>query len=362
MIIKKLKAESFRNIKKAEIEFSPGVNLLLGKNAQGKTNVIECIYMFSRGRSFRHADDKSLVRFGDDGFRIGIEYENASGGGTLEYAMFGKERRRLKNGYKIERISEMIGSFSAVLFYPDDLSLVKGGPEERRAFLNIAISQCHPSYISIYSDYKRALENRNCILKNVAKGFYFDEKELNAWSDLMAGYAADIYKERKEYIKKLEVYAKRVVKDISASNEDIEISYSSDIGDGASDGVKELYRRVFTENIMEERRAGVTLYGPHRDDIEITVNGKSARSYASQGQQRSIVLALKLAEGEVCREIMGEYPVFLLDDVLSELDEQRQRYIMSGLEGRQIIISACSDDANMIKPDKIIEVSGGEYR
>ena len=362
MIINRLKAENFRNIKKAEIEFSPGVNLLLGKNAQGKTNVIECIYMFSRGRSFRHADDKSLVRFGEEGFRIGMEYESASGGGSLEYAMFGKERRRMKNGYKIERISEMIGSFSAVLFYPDDLSLVKGGPEERRAFLNIAISQCYPSYIGIYADYKRALENRNCILKNAAKGFYFDERELIAWSELMATYAADIYKERKEYIKKLEVYAKRVVNDISAEKEDIMIGYSSDIEEGDGADLKELYRKVFTERLMEERKAGVTLFGPHRDDMEITVNGKSARSYASQGQQRSIVLALKLAEGEVCREIMGEYPVFLLDDVLSELDEQRQRYIMSGLEGRQIIISACSDDADMIKPDKVIEVSGGEYR
>lgn len=367
MIIKKLRAESFRNIKSAEIEFSPGVNLLLGKNAQGKTNIIECIYMFSRGKSFRHTDDKNLVRFGDEGFRIGIEYENKKGTGTLEYALFGKERKRLKNGYKTEKVAEMLGSFSAVLFYPDDLLLVKGGPEERRLFLNVAISQCHPSYVGIYADYKRALENRNCILKNASKGFYIDESELDAWSELMARYAADIYKERREYIKKLEVYAAEVIADISSGKEKINISYQSDIPDMeegeelSRDDAERLYKSILKERINDERKAGTSLFGPHRDDMEIEINGVSARSYASQGQQRSIVLALKLAEGEVCRSILGEYPVFLLDDVLSELDEQRQSYIMSGLSGRQIIITACSDDTGMIKADKTIEVRDGEY-
>ena len=368
MIIKKLKAKNFRNIKDAEIEFSPGVNLLLGKNAQGKTNIIECIYMFSRGKSFRHTDDKNLVRFGEEGFRIGIEYENRNGEGTLEYALFGKERKRLKNGYKTENVGEMLGNFSAVLFYPDDLSLVKGGPEERRLFLNVAISQCHPSYVGIYSDYKRALENRNCILKNASKGFYIDEGELYAWSDLMARYAADIYIERKEYVKKLGVYAADVVGDISIGKEKISISYESDIPDTEDtelllkEDIENLYKSIFTDRLAEERKVGTSLFGPHRDDIEIKINGVSARSYASQGQQRSIVLALKLAEGEVCRDIIGEYPVFLLDDVLSELDEHRQSYILSGLSNRQIIISACSDDTGMIKADKIIEVRDGEYR
>lgn len=364
MIIKRLKAKNFRNVKEANIEFSDGVNLLLGKNAQGKTNIIESIYIFSRGRSFRHADDKSLIRFGEQGFSIGIEYESATGKGTLEYSLYGKERRRMKNGYKIDKISEMIGSFNAVLFYPDDLSLVKGSPEERRLFLNVAISQCSPLYIGAYADYKKALDNRNCLLKSASKGMYVDESELSAWSELMATHASFIYVERMKYIKKLEVYAKRVVEDISEGRETLTLSYESDLSEDISedrDRVKEEYLKIFSEGIMKERLAGVSLYGPHRDDMEIRINGTDARSFASQGQQRSIVLALKLAEGEVSRDVNGEYPVFLLDDVLSELDEGRQRYILSGLSSRQIIISACQDDANVIKADKIIEVKDGEY-
>ena len=363
MIIKRLKAKNFRNIKNADIEFSENVNLLLGKNAQGKTNIIESIYMFSRGRSFRHADDKSLVRFGEEGFSIGIEYVSKRGKETLEYALYGRERKRLKNGYKIEKISEMIGSFGAVLFYPDDLSLVKGSPEERRMFLNVAISQCSPLYIGAYADYKKALENRNCLLKLASKGLFVDESELSAWSELMAEHASYIYKERIEYIKKLEVYAKRVVNDISGGKESLSLSYESDIEGELTDReeIKREYKRIFSSEIMRERMAGVSLFGPHRDDIEIKINDIDARAYASQGQQRSIVLSLKLAEGEVSRDVNGEYPVFLLDDVLSELDEGRQKYILSGLSGRQIIISACQDDANVIKADKIIEVKDGEY-
>lgn len=364
MIIKRLRAKNFRNVREADIEFSDGVNLLLGKNAQGKTNIIECIYMFSRGRSFRHADDKNLIRFGEDGFNIGIDYVSAAGKGTLGYSLFGKERRRTKNGYKISKISEMIGSFNAVLFYPDDLSLVKGSPEERRLFLNVAISQCSPLYIGAYADYKKALDNRNCILKLASKGMYVDESELSAWSELMATHAAFIYLERMKYIKKLEVYAKRVVEDISGGKETLTLSYESDIHSEISDeeAVRAEYKRIFSEEIMRERLAGVSLFGPHRDDMEIKINGTDARAYASQGQQRSIVLALKLAEGEVSRDINGEYPVFLLDDVLSELDEGRQRYIISGLSGKQIIISACQDDVGVIKADKIIEVKDGEYK
>ena len=362
MIIKRFKAENFRNIGRCDIEFSPGVNLLYGKNAQGKTNAIEGIYIFSRGKSFRAREDSELVKFGTDGFRISVEYEDATGDGSLEYALFGKERLRKKNGYKISKITEMIGSLKCVLFYPDDLGLVKGGPEERRSFLNVAASACYPSYMKYYSDYKKALENRNCILKMIQKGLYIDRFELDSWSASMAEYASHIYLFRQDYIKRLERYTKSIMLDISGGKEELYISLDSDIEECTDrESVRAQYEKVFSESLDREIAAGVSLYGPHRDDIEIKINGQSARSFASQGQQRSIVLSLKLAEGEVIKETTGEYPVFLFDDVLSELDEGRREYVLSGKNDRQIIITSCEPDICLGYTDREIDVSGGEY-
>ena len=361
MIIKRFRAENFRNIEKCDIEFSPGVNLLYGQNAQGKTNAVEGIYLFARGRSFRRGDERDLVRFGTEGFNLSIEYEDRDGKNTLEYSVFGRERRRRKNGYKIARAAEMIGSFKAVLFCPDDLTLVKGGPDERREFLNVAISQCYPSYVNIYSDYKKALENRNAILKAASKGLYFDESELSAWSESLAEYASHIYIQRKDYIKKLEVYAKAFMSEISDGKEELTMEYKSDIEskeDISRNEIKEEYSRIFKENLLKERAAGVTLYGPHREDILISLNGKDSRVFSSQGQQRSIVLSLKMAEGEVSRELFSEYPVFLFDDVLSELDEKRQNYVLDGMKNRQIIITSCE---RLRTAGRVIEVKGGAF-
>ena len=363
MIIKRFRAEGFRNIEKCDIEFSPGVNLLYGKNAQGKTNVIEGIYLFSRGRSFRGREDKELVRFGDEGFRIYIEYEDQCGGESLEYALFGRERLRKKNDYRISKVTEMIGSFKSVLFYPDNLSLVKGGPEERRGFLNVAASACYPLYIKYYSNYKKALENRNCILKMMQKGYYYDSRELESWSASMAEYASHIYVFRKDYVKRLSGYAETMLREISDGGEALHLSYEGDVSDDADsrEEIKKEYERIFSSSIEKEAAAGITLYGPHRDDMEIMINGVSARAFASQGQQRSIVLALKLAEGEVIKEICGEYPVFLFDDVLSELDEKRRKYVLEGTHDRQIIITSCEPDECLGFTDNEIEVSGGKY-
>ena len=360
MIIKGFKARDFRNIESCELEFSPGTNVLLGENAQGKTNAIEGIYLFARGRSFRKGDERDLIRFGKEGFNVSLTYEDKTGENTLEYALYGRERRRKKNGYRLGKASEMIGSFKAVLFSPDDLTLVKGGPEERRDFLNVAISQCYPEYVNIYADYKKALENRNSILKNASKGLYFDEKELDIWSERLADYASYIYLYRKQYIKKLEVYAKSFMDNISEGKEELSIAYKSDIecSSEVREEIENEYVKVFKRDIMRERCAGVTLFGPQREDIIITVNGKDSRVFSSQGQQRSIVLSLKMAEGEVSRELFSEYPVFLFDDVLSELDERRQSFVLSGMNDRQIIITSC--EKIKVKAE-VTEVKGGKF-
>ena len=365
MVIKRFKAENFRNIENCDIEFSPGVNILYGKNAQGKTNVVEGIYLFSRGRSFRTSEDRELVKFGKEGFRISIEYEGKDTEGILEYALFGRERRRIKNGYKVSKITELLGSFRSVLFYPDDLSLVKDGPEERRGFLNIAASQCYPAYMKIYGEYKNVLDQRNALLKLIQKGGVISDDELLSWSETMADHAAEIYVLRRDYIGRLKGHLKDSMLKISEGKEELTVKYKSNIDEGKESldisHIKSEYKRIFKENIEREKCAGVTLYGPHRDDIEFLINGKSARLYASQGQQRSVVLALKLAEGEVNHEIWGDYPVYLFDDVLSELDEKRREFVTKGVKDKQIIITTCEREKADFEDAKVIEVLGGSY-
>jgi len=363
MIIERFSAENFRNIEKADIVFSPGINLFHGKNAQGKTNALEGIYIFSRGRSFRTSDERDLVRCGADGFRLKLEYRDLSGDGALEYSVFGKERQRKKNGYKLSRITEMIGSFKTVLFSPDDLRIVKDGPEERRAFLNVAASGCFPAYIKLYADYKKALDNRNFLLKNAKSGLYFDMGELESWSYTMSEYAAHIYKYRKGYIKKLELYSSELQKRISDGKEELSFGYKCGIDEEITEteDAKSEYFKLLTENKDRELAAGVTLFGPHRDDLEIFINKESARAFASQGQQRSIVLSMKLAEGEVNRDICGEYPVYLLDDVLSELDDKRKSFVINGIREKQVVVTSCENDESMRFADAVFEVSGGKY-
>ena len=363
MIIKSFTAKNFRNIESCEIKFSESVNLLYGNNAEGKTNAIEGIYLFARGKSFRGETDKELIKFGNEGFYLKIDFEDKLGLSELEYSVYGRETRRKKNGQKLSTQRELVGSFRAVLFSPDDLLLVKGSPELRRGFLNVAIGQIKEIYISCYSNYKKALDNRNRILKNAQKGGFCDENELISWSEYMAEYAASIYLLRKEYIKKLEYYSYSFMKEISDGKEDITFEFISDIDGDFNDeiSVKNEYKRIFTVNTEKEKAVGTSLYGPQRDDIDIKINGKSSRSFASQGQQRSIVLALKLAEGEVSREFSGEYPVFLLDDVLSELDDKRRNYLISGLKKRQIIMTSCEADREKLMPEKVILVENGKY-
>ncbi len=363
MKVKSFKAENFRNIEKCDIRFTDGVNLIYGANALGKTNVIEGIYLFSRGRSFRTATEKDMVRYGEEGFRLSLEYEDKNGDGALEYASFGREKRRRKNGYAVKSMRELIEGFKAILFHPDNLSLVKGGPEERRAFLNVAAAQCVPAYIKEYAGFATVLENRNALLKNAAKGMYIDEKELTLWSESMADYSSYIYKTRTEYLKKLEVYVKEIGLKISDGKEIIELEYRSDIETGLSDrnDIKNEYIKVLTSSYEKEKLAGTTLYGPQRDDIIIKNNGKPTRGFASQGQQRSIVLAMKLAEGEVIKDIFGEYPIFLLDEVLSELDEKRRSFVLDSLSDKQIIITSCECDEMKHLAKNIINIKDGEY-
>ncbi len=363
MEIKRFAAENFRNISRCDIRFTDGVNLIYGGNALGKTNVIEGIYLFSRGRSFRTSQEKDMIKQGTEGFRVSIEYGDKNGDNTLEYANFGREKRRRKNGYPIKSVHEMIDGFKAILFHPDNLSLVKGGPEERRAFLNVAAAQCYTTYISDYARFNTALENRNALLKNASRGMYTDDGELYAWSKSMAEYASYVYVSRAEYLKKLEVYVKENGLKISDGKEIFTLDYKSDIEvpSESRDAIFEQYLDILTRSQEKEKIVGTSLYGPQRDDITVNINGQPARSFASQGQQRSIVLSMKLAEGEVINDLYGEYPVFLLDEVLSELDEQRRKFVLDSLTDKQTVITACECEEMKPLTNNLIEIKDGEY-
>ncbi len=356
MHAKKLKLFSFRNIPYAEIDFSEGINFFLGDNAQGKTNALEAVYLFARGKSFRGAKDSEMVSFGSTSFSAELTYGKKDRDETLFYAYSPKEKLRKRNGVILEKQSELLGHFRAVLFSPDHLQMIKGAPGERRRFLDIAISQCYPVYLGIYAKYLKILEHRNALLKDMQKGKKVDPEALSVFSDELAYSASEIYLYRRKYIARLSFFAYEIMKELSHGKEEMRIGYESDIGflresheDMCEDLsaipdkelIKEAYTSVYRSSVEKEAMAGTTLYGIHRDELPISLCGISTRDYGSQGQQRSAVLALKMAEGQISREICGENPVYLFDDVLSELDEGRRSFLLSGMKGCQFIVTGC---------------------
>lgn len=335
MYCEKISFKDYRNIEKAEISLTPDINVLYGENAQGKTNLLEGIYYFAYGKSFRLAKDKELIRFGQDSANIKIEFSDNVRKRSHEVKFFESARKIcLKENIKIARMSEFIGVFRAVLFSPEHLSIVKDGPSERRNFEDIAVSQLYPAYMSSITRYQKTLTQRNSLLKEPESPAFYDM--LCVYSEQLAKEAAFISEYREKYTERLSLHVSDIVSDMTCGRERVKINY----GERKSE---EEYKRLLTENTEKEKRAGTTLYGTHKDDIYIELNGKDSRSFASQGQQRSIALSMKLAEGEISKEITGEYPVFLFDDILSELDRSRKEYVLSGLNGKQVIITCCEE-------------------
>ncbi|MBQ8174411.1 MAG: DNA replication/repair protein RecF [Clostridia bacterium] len=362
MKISSFEAENYRNMEKVRLDFSPGVNLLYGKNAQGKTNLIEGIYTFARGKSFRGATDADQVRFGERGFSLSLTFEEKEyGEQRLTYRYYDGERKRLRGAAPIS-LSEMMGKFRAVLFYPEHLDLVKGGPAERRLFLNIAISQLDKGYLRALSRYEKLREHRNAVLKEAAKFGYIDRDLLASYSEGMAEACATVAVARREYIDRLSGYAKDAQASLSGERERLSLRFSSDAGEITDkESVREKYIELYNTDISREMATGCSLFGVHRDDLEIFINDKEAKTFASQGQQRTAVLSLKMAEGEVCRERTGEYPVFLFDDVLSELDEGRRAVLLGGDGEKQIILTSCEGGERLGLAANEIYVEGGCY-
>ena len=307
MYCEKIKFKNYRNIENTEVKFSPGINVLYGENAQGKTNFLEGIYYFAYGKSFRLASDKEIIRFGEKEAEIKTEFYDKVRKRSHEIKFFENSKKIcLKENIKTARLSEFIGIFRAVLFSPEHLSIVKDGPSERRNFEDIAISQLFPLYMSSLSKYQKTLAQRNSLLKDPET--HLLKEMIYVYSEQLAEYGALISEYREKYTKKLSIFVSEIINEMTAGKEKVKINYIQRKS-------KEEYIKSLTENTEKEIRAGTTLYGIHKDDINIELNGKDSRNFASQGQQRSIALAMKLAEGEISKEITGEDPVSLFDDI-----------------------------------------------
>ena len=364
MIIKSIELIDFRNIENEKIEFKEGVNVIYGDNAQGKTNILEGIYLFARGKSFRASKDKELIKFGKNRAYSLLKYENNSGKGSLGVEIsLNKPKSFYRNNIKASKTSEIIGEFRGVLFCPSHLGIISDSPSVRRSFLDVAISQLRPIYIKLLSKYNNYITNRNAVLKREDANEDKIRELMDIYSEELSLICAEISVIREEYIKKLDFWVKRFFEEMTDGKEIPEITYDANHSlkeNATKEEIRQKYLNLYLENREREIKYGSTLYGIHKDDLKITVNGKEARLYASQGQQRSLALSMKMAEGEISREFTGEYPVFLLDDVLSELDEKRKNYVMSTIDKRQVIITTCEPSVFKSNNESFIKIKEGK--
>jgi DNA replication and repair protein RecF len=317
------------------------VNILFGENAQGKTNALEGIWLFAGGKSHRTTKEKDLISFGKEQTSLSLLYRDERRENEMTYQISQKGRRICqKNGLSLGKLSEFIGNFRAVLFTPEHLSLVKEGPALRRSFLDAALCQLSPSYVSHLQFYTRILKQRNKLLSDIADGLISKRQGgdlLEGWTRQLCLEGEKIERARISYTGRLQELVGEIFEDMTGGQEKISIRYLSVRGE-------ESYEQFFKRLLPKEMIIGSSLGGIQKDDLEILLNGKAVRLFGSQGQQRSAALAMKLAEGEISKEKTGEYPVFLLDDILSELDTRRKNYILSGIQGKQVLITTCEKD------------------
>lgn len=349
MYIEEIKLKNFRNYLEQEIKLKNGINLFYGNNAQGKTNIIESIFLCSMGKSFRARRDKELISFNQKETQIEIKYNKCDRDGKIRYVI-GENKNISINNIPIKKMSEILGNINIVLFSPEDINIIKDGPSNRRKFLNMLISQLRPNYIYNYNLYLKTLEQRNIYLKNIN----IENKNndlLDIYDEKLAEYAIIINKYREEFINKIKEKIEQIHKKVTDNKEIIKIKYISDCFE------KEKYINDLKNNRNQDILKGHTSLGIHRDDIYFFINGKKIDTYGSQGQQRTSILSLKLAELEIIKDEIGEYPILLLDDFMSELDSERRFNFLKSIKNVQILIT-CTDDIDM-KNIKKYEVKEG---
>lgn len=361
MYVSNIRLSHYRNYRDADIHFGKGINIIYGNNAQGKTNILESIYLFATGRSHRTNKDKELIRFGENYANVKMVCVNRERLNTGEIMFAQDQKKRIKiNDIPINKIGQLMGFFNVVMFSPEDLNLIKEGPSQRRRFLDICISQLRPGYFYNLQQYIKILEQRNKLLKEIAylkeaavKSSLMDT--LSVWDEKLVDCGARIILHRRLFVEKLREYARNVHHNITEGKEQLEIKYSPGLKMTDITHLDQL-KDTFGEQLLHSRKreldSGMTLLGPHRDDLEFIINDVQVKNYASQGQQRTVVLSLKMAEMEFMKEDLGEYPVLLLDDIMSELDKNRQNYIMQRIEDKQVMIT-CTDIDRFVIDDHV---------
>ena len=329
--------------------FSPqeGVNVIYGKNAQGKTNLLEAMWIFTGGRSFRGAKDAEFLRMNASQKKVTLSMQFFSGEREQQAELFLEDGKRTSslNGVKRKGSACLVGNFCAVIFSPEHLSFVKGGPQLRRSFLDSAICQIKPLYSKLLYRYQHTLQQRNSLLKDIPRHRELLDT-LEIWDEKLAHYGSSILQERLSYTERIGAAAQKIYEGISGGKEAITLSYQSSAGMPVS-AEQNFYHYLISS--LQHRRAedlscGFTLSGPHRDDLDIFIDGASARAFGSQGQQRSIVLAMKFAEAQILSSVLNEPPILFLDDVMSELDTFRQDYLFNHLHGHQVFITCCDPE------------------
>lgn len=369
MYLESIKLINYRNYEDISQTFAPSFNILVGMNAQGKTNLIEAIYYLSTGRAYRPARDAQLVRWNSDFFVIAGKATNKNGSIDLEIrfrnSLVTSKEIRI-NGVKKNRVSELLGIFTSVLFAPEDINIIKGAPGERRRIIDNDIAQVSPAYYLNLQKYARILNQRNSLLKKITTAKKGTREELEVWNEQYIAASEEIIKKRLQGLEKLGPLTRLMQRKLTGGKENLEIKYLLDkrIEVKDKENLSLLLKTLLDKYREEEIIRGQSLWGPHRDDFSILLNGSNLKFYGSQGQHRTAVLALKLAELEFFKAETGEYPVLLLDDVLSELDENRREYLVDTIKNKDIqcFISTTEEFPEKLKitGEKRIIINGGQ--
>ena len=334
MWISEINLLNFRNYKTEKIELGKDINIFYGENAQGKTNIIESIFFGSMGKSFRAKKDLEVIKLNENEAIVEIFFEKKDREGKIKIEISNKKNVFL-NGVKLKKLSQLLGNINIVIFTPDDINILKGGPQNRRKFLDIMISQLKPNYMYNLNLYKKTIEQRNKYLRQIREENK-TEKLLDIWDEKLVEYADQIYKYRKYYIEKIKEKIKKIHSDITEEKEEIEINYLTCCKN------KEEYLNLLKEKRKIDIIKGYTTKGIHGDDFNIFINNKQLDIYGSQGQYRTAILSLKMSELEIIEDEIGEMPILLLDDFMSELDEKRRNHLLEKIRDIQVIIT-CTD-------------------
>ncbi len=365
MFLKKITLKNYRNYEYVDLDIEGDIHLFIGPNAQGKTNLLEAIFAMALSKSHRTHKDKELIRWNEDSAFLHCEVEKKYGGCKLDLSISSLGKKALVNGLEQRKLSEFIGILNVVMFAPEDLEIVKGAPGTRRRFLDMEIGQVQPAYLHHLVQYQKILAQRNNLLKN--QNFKAADPDLmDVWNVQLVENGVKIMRKRQHFIKKLQKWAEQIHTEITNHGERLTIEYQPSLELDEKDDEAVLFEQFMirlSQVKEQELKRGMTLIGPHRDDMAFFINGKEVQSYASQGQQRTTALSLKLAEIELICEEAGEYPILLLDDVLSELDRGRQTQLIGMFQNKvQTFITSTgveSVDLNRLGHARIYRVSQG---